>query len=59
MSMDAKKKNGMDSAVLMPDIYAEDAIEDEVTVESVVLETPDKDISEGFNPYDTARLYKK
>ena len=59
MSMDAKKKNGMDSPVLMPDIYAEDAIKDEVAVESVVLETPDEDISEGFNPYDTARLYKK
>jgi hypothetical protein len=59
MSMDAKKKNGADNLVLMPDIYAEDVAVDEETVEVVTLAAPNEDISEGFNPYDTARLYKK
>lgn len=59
MSMDAKKKSGADNLVLMPDIYAEDVTEDEATVEVIALATPNEDVSEGFNPYDTARLYKK
>ena len=59
MSTDAKKKNDAGDVVLMPDIYAEEVAVDEPTVEVVVLETPDEDNSEGFNPYDTARLYKK
>ena len=59
MSTDAKKKNGADNLVLMPDIYAEDVAVDEETVEVVTLAAPSEDISEGFNPYDTARLYKK
>ncbi|NOR37874.1 MAG: hypothetical protein GQ577_14105 [Woeseiaceae bacterium] len=59
MSTDATKKNGADNLVLMPDIYAEDAAVDEETVEVVTLAAPIEDISEGFNPYDTARLYKK
>ena len=57
MSTDADKKNG--DAVLMPDIYAEDVPVDEDTAEVVTLATSNEDISEGFNPYDTARLYKK
>ena len=59
MSTDAKKKPDADSVVFMPDIYAEDATEDEATVEVIALSSPDEDTSEGFNPYDTARLYKK
>ena len=59
MSTDAKKKPDEDNVVFMPDIYAENSAVDEPTIEVVVLETPDEDISEGFNPYDTARLYKK
>jgi hypothetical protein len=59
MSTDAKKKSDSDNLVLMPDIYAEDASEDEPTVEVIALATPDEDTSEGFDPYDTARLYKK
>jgi hypothetical protein len=59
MSTDAKKKNGADDVVLMPDIYADDVAVDEETVELVTLAAPNEDISEGFNPYDTARLYKK
>lgn len=59
MSMDAKNKSGADNLVLMPDIYAEDVTEDEATVEVIALATPNEDVSEGFNPYDTARLYKK
>jgi len=59
MSTDAKKKSGADNLVLMPDIYAEDVTEDEATAEVIALATPNEDISEGFNPYDTARLYKK
>ena len=56
MSTDAKKKPDEDNVVFMPDIYAETSAVDEPTIEAVVLETPDEDISEGFNPYDTARL---
>jgi hypothetical protein len=59
MSTDAKEKNGADNVVLMPDIYAEDVTVDEAPVEATTLATPNKDTSEGFNPYDTARLYKK
>ncbi len=59
MSTDAKKKPGADNVILMPDIYAEDLTADEATVETITLATPEEDISEGFNPYDTARLYKK
>jgi len=59
MSTDAEKKNGVDSVVVMPDIYAEDVTVDETTVEVVALTVPDEEVSEGFNPYDTARLYKK
>jgi hypothetical protein len=59
MSTDAKKKAGADNVVFMPDIYADDFTLDEATVEVITLATPNEDISEGFNPYDTARLYKK
>jgi len=59
MSTDAKKKPDEDNVVFMPDIYAEDATVDEAAVEVITVSTPDEDISEGFNPYDTARLYKK
>lgn len=59
MSTDAKDKSGADNVVLMPDIYAEDVTVEEETVEPVALVAPSEDISEGFNPYDTARLYKK
>ena len=59
MSTDAKKKPDEDNVVLMPDIYAEDVTVDEATVEVTTLATPNEDTSEGFNPYDTARLYKK
>ena len=59
MSTDAKKKPGADNVVFMPDIYAEEFTLDEATVEVIALATPNEDISEGFNPYDTARLYKK
>ena len=59
MSTDEKKRPDKDNAVLMPDIYAEDVAKDETAAEAVVLEKPDEDNSEGFDPYDTARLYKK
>ena len=59
MSTDAKKKPDEDNVVFMPDIYAEDATVDEAAVEVITVSTPDEDISEGFNPYDTARLFKK
>lgn len=64
MSTDAKKKSDANDVVIMPDIYAEvatddEATDDEATEEVVTLSTPNEDVSEGFNPYDTARLYKK
>lgn len=47
--------------VLMPDIYDDedkDAVID-TSVETPGESTPDIEVSEGFNPYDTGSLYKK
>lgn len=64
MSTDAKSRFRFESLGpgknrLMPDIYAE-----EFTVEEPTLEEIDKPAAEfeetgGFDPYDTATLYKK
>jgi len=59
MSTDAKKPSGANNVVLMPDIYAEDVAVEEDAIEVVAVTEPDEETSEGFNPYDTARLYKK
>ena len=49
--------------LLMPDIYDDgDAANDtsvETPDESANESTPDIEVSEGFNPYDTGSLYKK
>jgi hypothetical protein len=65
MGTEAKKVNprsegpGPGKTVLMPDIYAEEnAVEDSAS-ELVDALAPDIEESSGFNPYDTAVLYKK
>jgi hypothetical protein len=48
-----------DNVIEMPDVYDEEFSVDELTVEVVELSSPDEEEPQGFNPYDTARLYKK
>jgi hypothetical protein len=57
VSKDAKKMP--DNVIEMPDIYTEEFSVDDPTVEVVVLSSTENEEPEGFNPYDTARLYKK
>ena len=57
MSTDAKRNH--DNVIIMPDIYAEDLTVTDVAANEVEMPEPDPDESAGFNPYDTARLYKE
>jgi hypothetical protein len=57
MSTDAKKLP--DNVVEMPDIYDEKFPILESGEEVIELSSADEEEPEGFNPYDTARLYKK
>lgn len=65
MSTDANKR--LESATdpkaggqaLMPDIYAEEYAVEETTLEVVGESSTEFDKSGGFDPYDTATLYKK
>ena len=74
MSMDAKKEigpsdgeelgGGPDRAgqgenALMPDIYATQAAPEATNIKVLSRSTDDDDESVGFDPYDTATLYKK
>jgi hypothetical protein len=65
MSTDAKKVNerlvslGPGKTVLMPDIYAEEIAVEEPKLEIADAESTEFDEAGGFNPYDTATLYKK
>jgi len=67
MSTDAKKRTpnervqslGPGKTVLMPDIYAEEFAPNDEALE-IAEELPSiNDETGGFNPYDTAVLYKK
>jgi hypothetical protein len=59
MSTDAKKKPDADGIIPMPDIYSEEFAVDESFVEDAELESATADTDSGFNPYDTAVLYRK
>ncbi|MDJ0907241.1 MAG: hypothetical protein QNI96_14570 [Woeseiaceae bacterium] len=59
MSTDPKKKSGPDAAVPMPDIYSEEYAVDESFIEDTEFENVIAETSSGFDPYDTAVLYKK
>jgi hypothetical protein len=67
MSKDAKKdtrtkesgRPGSLANVLMPDIYAEEPVNKKIDIEFVDQSSQEADESSGFNPYDTASLFKK
>ena len=65
MSTDANKRlesdadRKVDGRSLMPDIYAEEFVVEETTLEVVGESSTEFDESGGFDPYDTATLYKK
>jgi len=68
MSMDAEKdsrtevsgrKNIKAKQVLMPDIYADKPVNKKIDITLVNEPSTDSDESSGFNPYDTASLFRK
>ena len=59
MSTDAKKTQDRDNVVPMPDIYAEEFAVNESFLEDIEIESNASDKESGFNPYDTAVLYRK
>ncbi len=65
MSTDANKRlesatgPKADGRALMPDIYAEEFAVKETTLEVVGEASTEFDESGGFDPYDTATLFKK
>ncbi|NIS91396.1 MAG: hypothetical protein GTN98_15235 [Woeseiaceae bacterium] len=48
-----------DNVIVMPDIYADRLQLQEAEIEDIELESCNDDPAFGFDPYDTARLYKK
>ena len=59
MSKDAKKPQS--NVIEMPDIYGEKSVVQDETVKPIEAEDSkieDSGDFEGFDPYDTARLYK-
>jgi hypothetical protein len=67
MNTDAKKdsrtkesgRTDNQANVLMPDIYADEPVSKKINIEVVDESSQDTDESDGFNPYDTASLFKK
>lgn len=65
MSTETKNKEGRlvilgpGKTVLLPDIYDDDYSVENSTIEVDEEPAPEEEESLGFNPYDTARLYKK
>ena len=63
MSTDADKEscriNYRDRNVLTAAIYTDERFEKPVDIEVVEWSPPDIDASGGFNPYDTASMFKK
>lgn len=59
MRDERKRLTGTDNVIVMPDIYADRIIAQEAEIEAIELETSNDDPDFGFDPYDTARLYKK
>lgn len=58
MSTDVEKDDGQGENALMPDIYTENPVDKPINIEFVSRTTDDDDESVGFDPYDTATLYK-
>ena len=60
MSMDAKRNEGMiegkSGDAVMPDIYADEPVAEPAGI--IVVTRSSDDESVGFDPYDTATLYK-
>ncbi len=59
MSTDTKKPPPKDGVVPMPDIYDEEFAVDDSFLEDTEFESVKSKTDSGFNPYDTAILYKK
>ncbi len=59
MSTEAKKIPYRHNMILLPDTCNEAPDVEEMTIVVVGLESSDNDECAGFDPYDTARLYKK
>ena len=59
MSTDARNAPYRHHMILMPDICNEAPDVEEMTIVVAELGLPDDDECVGFDPYDTARLYKK
>lgn len=57
MSTDAE--NGSEENVLIPVLYADEHFEKEIVFRIVDRTSFEIDVSSGFNPYDTASMYKK
>ena len=57
MSTDAE--NGSLEDDLIPVLYADDHCEKEIVFRIVDRTSFEIDVSSGFNPYDTASMYKK
>jgi len=63
MSTDAEKENCridfQERNVLTAAIYTDERLEKDVDIEVVDWSPPEIDASGGFNPYDTASMFKK
>ena len=58
VSTDANENAGQGKNALIPDIYTENPVAEPISIEFVSRTTDDDDESVGFDPYDTATLYK-
>ncbi len=58
MSTDVEKDDGQGENARMPDIYTEKPVAKPINIEFVSRTADDDDESVGFDPYDTATLYK-
>ena len=56
MSTDVEKDDGQGENALMPDIYTENPVAKPIDI--MVVNRSSDDESVGFDPYDTATLYK-
>lgn len=57
MSTDAE--NGNEENVVIPVLYADENFEKEIVFRIVDRTSFEIDVSSGFDPYDTASMYKK
>lgn len=59
MSKDATNRRQKISDVQMPDIYDEEYAVDDSFLYQLETDSADEEADDGFDPYDTAVLYKK